>query len=108
LRIGPHRLENGRGRAVVDDRLAAFADALRRFPPGHSEGLYDGRRYGVTLTASPDGRRIWLFGEELGGTRRVSFNLYRLDGLRLELRPCEMPRDWVIDFILRFHPDNAG
>ncbi len=30
--------------------------------------VFSGRPWGVTTKRSPDGRRIWLYGEELGGT----------------------------------------
>lgn len=79
----------------MDDFLAKL-DAL---PQGYSEGLYKGRRYGVTLSASSDGRRRWLYAEELGGAGRVSCNVY-LAGGRVLLKPCEMPEERVTDFVL--------
>jgi hypothetical protein len=66
--------------------------------------VFEGRRWGVTLSASDDGRRRWLWGEELGGPGRVSFNLYALGDRRVALRPCEMPEAWVIAFVLRYRP----
>ena len=59
----------------MDDRTAAFVTPLEALPIGYSESLFAGRRYGVTSTTSADGRRRWLFGEELGGPDRVSLNL---------------------------------
>ena len=84
----------------MDSFLAKF-DAL---PAGYGEGRFAGRRYGVTLSASADGRRRWLYGEELGGPGRISCNLYRLADGQVALRPCEMPADTVIDFVLGFEP----
>ena len=69
-------------------------------------GLYDGRHWGVTLTESADRRRVWLYGEELGGTGRVSFNLYRLACGRVVLRPCEMPAATVIAFVRGYHAES--
>ncbi|CAM3867071.1 hypothetical protein [Litorimonas haliclonae] len=79
----------------LDSFLARY-DAL---PLGSFEGLYQNLRYGVTRTASPDGKRGWLYAEELGGTDHISLNLYRLES-GAKLNPCEMPRQKVIDFVL--------
>ncbi|MBY3473606.1 hypothetical protein HFN78_22255 [Rhizobium laguerreae] len=51
---------------------------------------------------SQDGKRTWLYGEELSGTDIVSFNLYRLSGPRSMLKPCEMSSTKVIEFVLGF------
>ncbi|WP_394648001.1 hypothetical protein [uncultured Sphingomonas sp.] len=85
---------------------AAFLHALETWPPGYSEGVYDGRRWGVTLDESADRRRVWLYGEELGGTGRVSFNLYRLRSARVALRPCEMPAATVVAFVLGYQAES--
>lgn len=83
-----------------------FLAALDRLPTGYSEGLFAGRRWGVTLDLSADRRRCWVWGEDLGGKARISFNLYRLAD-RPVLRPCEMPAETVIAFILGYTPDPA-
>ena len=85
----------------MSDRLNLFLDCLSRIPAGYSEGHFDARRYGVTQSSSADGKRTWLFGEELGGDNRISCNVY-LIGARAILKPCEMPEDKVIDFVLGF------
>jgi hypothetical protein len=82
--------------------MERFLAKLDTLPAGYSEGHYAGRRYGVTLSASSDGRRRWLYGEELGGAGRVSANLYRLADGTVALRPCEMPAERVVDFVLGF------
>ncbi len=88
---------------ITDDRIRAAWAAL---PPGYTQGRYEGRRYGLTVTVSDDGRRWWLFAEELGGTDVVSANLFVLNGDRTILKPCEMPEAKVKDFILGFRPDS--
>jgi hypothetical protein len=85
----------------------AFLAALDRLPVGYGEGTYRDGRWGVTLTASDDGRRRWLWGEELGGPGRVSFNLYLLRA-GPALRPCEMPVDAVVAFVIGYRPDRRG
>jgi hypothetical protein len=84
--------------------MAEFLAAVEALPRGYGEGSYDGRRWGVTVTVSADARRWWLWGEELGGAGRVSFNLYRLAG-GPALRPCEMPADRVMAFVAGYSPD---
>src|SRR3546814_13250762 len=77
---------------------ADFEAALGAFPAGYSEGLYEGRRYGVILRRSGDGRRNSLLARELAGTDIVSFNLYRLGSGNASLKPCEMSSEQVRGF----------
>src|SRR5262245_19442240 len=79
---------------------AGFEAALAALPEGYSEGIYGGRRYGVSLRRSDDGRRYSLFARELAGTDIVSFNLYRLGSGNASLKPCEMSAEKVRDFVL--------
>lgn len=58
----------------------------------------------MTVKRSPDGRRCWLYGDELGGTDRVSFNLYPLSDVPA-LRACEMTTEKVIAFVLGYGSD---
>lgn len=91
---------------TVQDDQAPFVAALEALPRGYSEGLCGGRRYGVTINRSDDGRRWWLFGRELGGKDIVSLNLYRSTGGGIALRPCEMPAEKVIAFVRTYRPDD--
>lgn len=79
-----------------------FLDRLSTLKTGYSEVFFQGARYGVTLTASDDGKRLKLYGEALGGKDIISFNLYRLALGEIRLKPCEMPSRKVIDFVLGF------
>src|SRR3546814_15054588 len=80
---------------------------LEALPRGYSEGVYMGRRYGVTINKSDDGRRWWLFGRELGGTDIVSLNLYRPASGKIALRPCEMSAEKVSAFVRGYRPGNS-
>jgi hypothetical protein len=73
--------------------------ALDLIPPGYSEGLYQGRRYGMQKTLHAGGKGLKFFARELGGTDFVSLNLYRLASGDL-LKPCEMPEAKVREFLL--------
>ena len=77
-----------------------FEAALDLLPTGYSMGWFLGRKYGVTVTRSADGKRVKLFARELGGQDIVSFNLYRLEDGVDALRPCEMSSEKVSDFVL--------
>ncbi|MBY5356707.1 hypothetical protein HFO94_24780 [Rhizobium leguminosarum] len=83
---------------------ARFEDALAKLPDGYVDGHFGGRPWGVTVKRSQDGKRTWLYGEELSGTDIVSFNLYRLAGSGSILKPCEMSSAKVIEFVLGFEP----
>lgn len=84
-----------------------FISALEALPRGYSEGHFMGRRYGVTVTRSDDGRRWWLFGRELGGSDIVSLNLYRPRSGKIALRPCEMSAEKVSVFVRNYRPVGA-
>ena len=83
---------------------ADFEAALECLPRGYSEGFFDGRRYGVSVQRSDDGRRNSLFARDLAGTDIVSFNLYRVTNGETLLRPCEMSSEKVVRFVLGFTP----
>jgi hypothetical protein len=83
---------------------ASFEAALAKLLDGYVDGNFGGRAWGVTVKRSQDLKRTWLYGEELGGTDIVSFNLYRLIGSGPMLKPCEMSSAKVIEFVLGFEP----
>ncbi|RKF08598.1 hypothetical protein DEM25_001010 [Oceaniradius stylonematis] len=84
--------------------MQAFLDRFLALPAGYSEGQYGGRRYGVSVSSSADGRRRKLYAEELGGKDHVSLNLYFLASGKPLLKPCETPQARVIDFVMGFKP----
>ena len=81
-----------------------FISAFRALPRGSSKGVYEGRKYSLTVTYGSDDRQAWLYGEELGGNNHISCNIYFLKGDNTRLKPCEMPAEKVINFVLRFKP----
>ena len=84
----------------MTDFLAAF-DAL---PLGSFTGHAHGRRYRVTRQDFSGGKAQKLVAHELGGADYISLNLYRLaSGARL--KPCEMPEEKVVRFVLGFEVD---
>lgn len=83
--------------------MSATPEFLRAFdalPLGGYGGTYQDRRYRITKTQYSQARSQKLEAEELGGSDFISLNLYRLaDGTAL-LKPCEMPQQKVVAFVL--------
>ena len=86
---------------------AEFDAAFEKLAEGYSEGAYEGRRFGVTVRRSEDGRRNSLFARELAATDIVSFNLYRATSGKISLKPCEMSIAKVVAFVLNYRPDSC-
>jgi hypothetical protein len=73
-------------------RLSALAD-------GSYDVFYQNRRYLLRKETHLGSKLIKLYAEELGGNDFISLNFYpKLQGGLL--KPCEMPKQKVIDFIL--------
>ena len=83
----------------------AFVTAFDALPVGGYGGTFEGERYRVTKSVMATGRSQKLEAEELGGPDYISFNLYRLSGGEALLKPCEMPAEKVIDFVMRLEVD---
>lgn len=83
--------------------LDAFLRAFDALPLGTFKGVFGDRRYVVVRRGG--GARHSLVAEELGGADYISLNLYRLSsGARL--KPCEMPEQKVIGFVLGLVPED--
>lgn len=80
--------------------------ALDLIPVGYSEGIYQGRRYGVQKSSHAGGRSLKLFARDLGGTDFISLNLYHLASGDL-LKPCEMSQAKVREFVLSVVLDDS-
>ena len=79
---------------------AEFLRVFDSLPLGGYGATYLGRRYRVVKTQMATGRSQKLEAEELGGTDYISFNLYRLASGEALLKPCEMPAEKVVEFVL--------
>ena len=84
--------------------IPAFLRAFNALPLGTFTGTAHGRRYVVSRSDFAGGASGKLVASQLDGPDYISLNLYRLaSGARL--RPCEMPADKVIAFVLALSPD---
>lgn len=81
--------------------MNVIQDKIKSIPPGYSEVIYQGRKYGLSRTDFNDGRSLKVYAEELGGKDFISFNYY-LTSTDHHLKPCEMPAEKVIDFLMNF------
>jgi len=91
--------------AAAPTMLKAFIAALDAFPIGYSTGTVGDQRWGMTIQRLANGRTVKLYAEALGERDHVSFNLFRPASGNVLLKPCEMPKQKVIDFVLDFRPD---
>ena len=84
----------------LDVSAVAVWTILTSWPRGYFTARYQGRRYGVTNTAHANGKSFKLYAEELGGSDRISLNIYRPpSSMEPALKPCEMPVDKVTAFV---------
>ncbi len=79
-----------------------FHERLLSFEDGAYDVLYDKKRYLFRKESHLDGKLIKVYAEELGNTNFISLNYYPQTANGL-LKPCEMPDEKVIDFVLRCH-----
>ncbi len=79
-----------------------FHERLLSFEDGAYDVLYDNKRYLFRKESHLDGKLIKVYAEELGNTNFISLNYYPQTANGL-LKPCEMPDEKVIDFVLRCH-----
>ena len=87
---------------MKDLNRSFFHERLLSFEDGAYDVLFDEERYLFRKETHLKGKLIKVYAEELGGRDFISLNYYpqTADGL---LKPCEMPDEKVIDFILRCH-----
>ena len=83
----------------------AFLAKFDAMPVGGYGATFEGRRYRVTKSQYACARSQKLEAEELGGTDYISFNLYRLASGDSLLKPCEMPADKVVGFVMGVEVD---
>ncbi len=84
--------------------MQAFLAAFDALPFGTVQGMAHGRRYVVTKSGFAGGASQKLVAEALGGSDYISLNLYRTESGAL-LRPCEMPKEKVVAFVLALTVD---
>ncbi|MBU1215756.1 peptide methionine sulfoxide reductase [bacterium] len=77
----------------------AFHAKLLALQDGSYDVFYKEKRYLLSKQTQLGGKLIKLYAEELGNNDFISLNYYAKIGEGL-LKPCEMPEEKVIDFVL--------
>ena len=85
--------------------LAAFLTAFDALPSGTFQGSALQGRYVVSKTSQAQARSWKLVAEQLDGPDYISLNLYRTTS-GAKLRPCEMPAEKVIAFVMALEPND--
>jgi hypothetical protein len=80
-----------------------FKTKLEMLPDGAYDVFYHTKRYALTKSTHLEGKLIKLYAKELGGNDFISLNYYTK--LKEGLKPCEMPKEKVIDFVVRLIKD---
>jgi hypothetical protein len=80
-----------------------FKTRLENLPNGVYDVFYNNRRYALTKSTHLKGKLIKLYAKELGGNDFISLNYY--PKLKEGLKPCEMPKEKVIEFVVRLIKD---
>jgi len=75
-----------------------FKKLIDKIPTGYSEGLFKGRKYGISKVFFNKGLSCKIFAEELGGNDFISLNFYQKSDKEW-LKPCEMPEEKVVSFL---------
>jgi peptide-methionine (S)-S-oxide reductase len=76
-----------------------FHIKLTELKNGSYDVFYKDTRYLLSKETHLNGKLIKLYAKELGANDFVSLNYYGEIGEGL-LKPCEMPKEKVIDFVL--------
>lgn len=82
-----------------DQAAPAFLQAFAQLPTGTFQGTAHGRAYVVSRQVVAGGKGAKLVAEALDGSDYISLNLYHLQSGDI-IKPCEMPREKVIAFVL--------
>jgi peptide-methionine (S)-S-oxide reductase len=76
----------------------SLLESIQKISEGYSEGIYNHKKYSITKQIFNKGKSFKIFGKELKGKDFISLNYYITSKNEL-LKPCEMPKEKVIDFI---------
>ncbi|WP_299179982.1 peptide methionine sulfoxide reductase [uncultured Aquimarina sp.] len=73
-------------------------DVITNIKEGYSEGIYNNVKYSITKEVFNNGKSFKIYAKELQGNDFISLNYYITSTSEL-LKPCEMPKQKVIDFL---------
>lgn len=76
-----------------------FNEKILSLKDGSYDVYFNTNRYLLSKQSMLDGKLIKLYAQELGGNDYISLNYYPYIGNGL-LKPCEMPVEKVVNFIV--------
>ena len=84
----------------ADNNKNKFHLKILSLDNGSYDVIYKEKRYLLSKETLLNGKLIKLYAKELGDNNFISLNYYPYiqDGL---LKPCEMPKEKVIEFVLK-------
>ncbi|MDA7964628.1 hypothetical protein [Ruegeria sp.] len=83
----------------------SFLTAFFALPQGTLTGHAGDRHYVASRSVLAGGQSHKLVAHELGGKDYISLNLYLTRSGKALLRPCEMPAEKVVEFVLSLRPN---
>tara|TARA_R110002073_G_scaffold159477_2_gene314793 strand:- start:1394 stop:1897 length:504 start_codon:yes stop_codon:yes gene_type:complete len=98
LIIGRKILRNPPQKAIMKHILT---ESTYQLDEGYSEVKYLANKYAVTKETFNEGRSVKVFAKNLKNDDFISFNMYHTKA-GLQLKPCEMAEEKVIDFLKQF------
>jgi len=84
---------------------SALKQIIQELPDGYSEVSYKENRYGMTVERFNERKSVKIYAKELKGTDFISLNYYTSSS-QDHLKPCEMPQEKVVHFLLNQKPIN--
>jgi peptide-methionine (S)-S-oxide reductase len=84
------------------DRKKVFHNKLLSLEDGSYDVVYNKKRYLLSKETKLNSKLIKLYAKELGDNDFISLNYYTE---KLLLKPCEMPEQKVIDFVVNLQLD---
>ena len=89
------------------EKTNLFHKKLLKLNDGSYDVFYNQKRYLLSKQTQLEGKLIKLYAKELGDNDFISLNYYSNIGEGL-LKPCEMPKEKVIDFVLNLQLSNPN
>ena len=86
------------------DLKQSFHNKLMALQDGSYDVFYNKKRYMLSKETKLDAKLIKLYAKELGDNDFISLNYYTE---KLLLKPCEMPEEKVIDFVINLQIDRS-
>ena len=82
--------------------MNTFDETIKKLDNGAYDVIFEKQRYLLSKQTLLEGKLIKLYAKELGGNNFISLNYYPNFKTPL-LKPCEMPKEKVKEFILNLH-----